>query len=265
MRHLASASPWFLGGEGVKIAFEVGLDWNAWMSENELGKPRKRWGCLQWGVVVGAVAMLAVKFMPRPSYGPITAKALQMKAGSNARQIVSMLMMYASDNNGMYPDHGKDLSKLTSNEVFRTLFQEILVQDESIFSCPFSKFLADKNIGSEPGFEQALMPGENHWMMVAGMRNDSPAHYPLLMESAADASWPPKWKPYSESSVSTLGSTRSRGMAWKKGEIIVIFNDASVQTVKLELKDGLLHLPDSVLKPAGKAPLPELKILNVDD
>lgn len=249
----------------VKIAFEKALDWNVGMSENEPEKPRKGWGCLQWGVVVGVVVvvcLLAVNSIP--SYGPITPKANKMKAGSNGRQIVSLLMTYASENNGFYPDHGKDLSKLTSNEVFRALFQEAMVQDETIFGCPGSPMKPDKNIGSAPGFEQALMPGENHWMMVAGLRDDSPAHYPLVMENAADASWPPKWLPYPEPFFSSSGTRRSRGMAWKKREIIVVFNDASVQTVKLELKDGMLHLPESFLKPEGKEPLPEFKILDVE-
>ena len=34
--------------------------------------------------------------------------------------------------------------------------------------------------------------------------------------------------------------------------------------VKLVEKDGLLHLPDEILKPEGKEPLPNMKLLDVE-
>ncbi len=235
------------------------------MSENEPEKPKKGWGCLQWGVVVALLCLLGLYLTPR--YGLITPRANQMKGASNARQILGLLLTYAVDNGGQYPDHGKDLSKLTSNVAFRSLVQEGLVQDETIFSCPGSSFRADKILGEAPDYKQALLPGENHWMLTAGLTNRSLSHSAVIMENAVQPAWPPKWSPYSKTVVSFFSFSepnRRPGAAWKDGKILVAFNDASVLAVSLDSKDGLLQLPDSVLKPAGKMPLPELKILDVE-
>jgi hypothetical protein len=216
--------------------------------------------------VVGVLYLLVCYLSP--SYHRITAKSNQMKGGSNARQIIGLMMTYASDNEGHYPDHGKDLSKLTANAALRTLVQEGLVQDESIFGCPGSRFMGDKNLGEAPDYAQALEAGENHWMMIANQSNTTPAHYPVLLENGADVSWPPRWLPetsyVARRFAEWTGEHPPRGRSWEKGTILVGFNDASIQTVKLELQDGLLALPESVLKPEGKEPLPELRILDVE-
>lgn len=236
------------------------------MSENEPEKAKKGWGCLQWSVVLVVLALGIYNFFP--IYGLISVKSYQMKGGSNARQITGLLLTYASDNNGHYPDFGKDLSKLTSNQAFRELVKEGLVQDETIFSCPGSLFTVDKNIGVLPDYTEALVPGENHWMLAAGLNSQSRAHYPLVMENAADATWPPRWVPYpsyiSRKLASITGSKPLRGRSWEKNAIIMALNDASVQVVEMDLKDDRLFLPESILKPEGKEPLPTLKILDIE-
>lgn len=235
------------------------------MSENEPEKPKKGWGCLQWGVVVGVCFFVGIIW---PTFLAIQTRSHQVKASSNARQIIGLMMSYASDYEGHYPDHGKEPSKLTANAALRSLVQEELIHDETIFGSQESRFKPDGNLGQAPDYAQALEPGENHWMMVANQKNTSPTHYPILMENAADVSWPPKWLPpawfLSRKYAEWTGPPPPRGRSWGNGTIIVGFNDASVQTVKLERKDGRMHLPDSVLKPAGKEPLPELKILDVE-
>ncbi len=236
------------------------------MSENEPEKAEKGWGCLQWIVVLVVFVLVIYNFFP--SYGQITVKANQMKGRSNARQITGLLLTYASDNSGHYPDFGKDLSKLTSNQAFHELVKEGLVQDETIFSCPGSPFTSDKDIGLAPDYAKALTPGENHWMLVAGLKNNSPAHYPVMMENAVEATWPPKWLPYpsyiSRKLASIPGRKPLRGRSWENNAVIIAFNDASVQAVQMDLKDDRLHLPESTLKPEGKEPLPTLKILNIE-
>lgn len=239
------------------------------MIENEPEKPQKGWGCLEW-IVVLVVLALAV-YNSVPSYGLITARSQQMKGSSHARQITGLLLTYASDNSGHYPDFGKDLSKLTSNQAFHELVKEGLVQDETIFSCPGSPFTSDKDVGLAPDYAKALTPGENHWMLVAGLQNNSPAHYPVVMENAVDATWPPRWMPYPSYISRKLASIRgdkreppSRGRSWENNAVIIGFNDASVQAVEMDLKDDRLHLPASILKPEGKEPLPTLKILDVE-
>lgn len=65
------------------------------MPANEPEKAKKGCGCLAWTVVLVVGALMASLFVP--AYGLITPKANQMKASSNARQIVGLLMTYASD------------------------------------------------------------------------------------------------------------------------------------------------------------------------
>lgn len=190
------------------------------MSENEPEKPRQGWGCLQWGVVVGAVGLLASYFIP--AYGLTTQRAQQMKGGSNARQIVSLLMTYASEHNGLYPDQVKNLPRPTANAVFREAFlyfaQEGLELDETMFGCPFSMVEPDGNIGSAPDYEQVLMPRENHWMFTAGLTNTSLGNYPLLMEDAVHAGLPPQWLPYSKPASRFYDPRRLPGTAWPGGD-----------------------------------------------
>ncbi|TDU68066.1 hypothetical protein EI77_03183 [Prosthecobacter fusiformis] len=230
------------------------------MSEDE---PKKGWGCMQWGAVLGVIILLVGFFSSIGS--SLVTRSRQMIGASNAGQIVGLLLTYASEYNGVFPDHGKDLTKLTSNDVFRVLFKEGLIQDETIFGCPLSGVLPDKNFGAAPDYAQALMPGENHWMFTAGLSATAPSHYPLVMEDAVTSTWPPQWSPSSKSFFSFAPpKNRPSGSAWKDGSILAAFNDGSVQPVKLTLKNGILSLPKSVLKPEGKTPLPELKILDVE-
>jgi Tfp pilus assembly protein PilE len=108
----------------VRIAFGAALDWNAEMSENEPEKAKKGWGCVQWSVVV---VMLFMGGIVLPAYEFIAKKSNQMRAGESFRQIFHLMMTYASDHEGYFPDHDKDLSTLTANAAFRSFMQEGLL------------------------------------------------------------------------------------------------------------------------------------------
>lgn len=238
------------------------------MSVNDPEKPKKGCGCLSW-CVAGIVALLLACFFT-PSYSMITIKAQQMKASSNARQIIGLLLTYAADYDGYYPDHGRGLTGLTSNTVFRELVKDGLTQDETIFGAPSSSFVPDGDIGKEPGYEQALSPGENHWMMVVGLSNRSLSHHPLVMENAAQVSWPPQWSlmpPPSwleKISGRLTPSSRKHGNCWKGDTIVIGHNDASAVVVKLEPQAEWRSLPERYLKPEGKEPLPVLQLLDIE-
>lgn len=213
------------------------------MSENEPEKPRKGWGCLLWAVALGVLALLGS--LSVPVYGLTTARALQMKAGSNARQIMGWLLMYAADHDGTYPDGS------TANAAFRKLIQGELLPDESMFGCPYSAFVPDKQWGAAPDFKQALEPGENHWMLVAGRKNTDPSNYPIILENAVEATWPPCWLlPEADDAFSWRKKLRlpspppPPGRSWRDGTIAIARNDAAVNMVKLVEKDGQMHLPD---------------------
>lgn len=247
------------------------------MRENEPEKPKRGWGWLQSSVVLVVLGLLACFVI---SVGcNLWVKRDQMRAADSPRHILWLLLTYASEHNGYFPDHGKDLAKFTSNEAFRSFFKEGLlgstaadetefVSSEMIFGCPESRFNPDQQIGMPLDYAEALTPGENHWMMSAGLNNSSPAHYPLVLENSVEASWPPHWLP-SSSKLSWLvskirGILPPRGRSWQGDAIIIGFCDGSVRTVILEQKNNQLHLPASILKPEGKEPLPTLKILDIE-
>ncbi len=149
--------------------------------------------------------------------------AYQMKTFANLRLIQRALALYADDHGGAYPS-GK-----TANEALRALFREEILEaaNEPGFSAAHSKFRPDGIVGEPPRFDQALEPGENHWMMVDGLRlaPDGPQQteghgLPLLFENALDASWPPRWN------LQGSGPYR-RGRAWYRGKVLIGMNDHS--------------------------------------
>ena len=195
--------------------------------------PQTRTGWRWWHWLVSGIVLILLLDTLIPCNCRITVKANQMKAASNSRQIVGLLLTYASDYGDHYTDHGLALTQATSNEAFRRLVQEGLVRDETIFGCPRSGFMPDKNLGTAPDYDQALLSGENHWMMVAGLSLTSPSYYPVVLENSAQASWPPTWTD-STWWGNLFETKRERGMAWKDQKVIIAYNDASVGTVKLE-------------------------------
>ncbi len=184
---------------------------------------RGGWGWGTWVFVVALGILMTMLVFPWGSR--VSPKANQMKATSNCRQIIMAMKAYAADYGGEYP-RGK-----TANEAFRELLKADILQDERLFGCPLSPFVPDGEIGPAPDFPKAVGPGENHWMLVDGQTDTSPAWTPLVFENALDNSWPPVWdgSPYDK--------VRKRGQTWKGSKIIVGLNDNSVSIEKLAGKD----------------------------
>lgn len=191
--------------------------------------PKQRWGCLQWGIVVGVVLLLISLLIPTVN---VTAKmGDQAKASNNCKQIILCLKHYAKDAGSAYPDRGRsDFS--SANQVFRELFKAEIIADERIFGCPKSVFVPDNQVGSAPNFEKALTPGECHWVLVKNQSEDSPGNAALVFENSLNASWAPMWNVSAEAG-------NKRGRAWPGGRIIIGRNDGSVAVEKLG-PDGTL-------------------------
>lgn len=217
---------------------------------------------------VTVIVLLLLAFLGFCVFTSLKLKSAQMTTGDNARHIYGMLLTYASDHNGYYPDSVKAREGLTANAAFREIFKEGLIEDESIFGGLYSRFVPDNSIGSEPNFEQALQAGENHWMMTAGNTNTTAVIIPIFFENTVDATWPPRWLPpsYFSYGYSEVTSTPPpRGRSWPNGTILVTKNDGSTQAMKLVEKDGFMHLPDSYLKPEGGWAIPPMKMLDVEE
>jgi hypothetical protein len=179
--------------------------------------------------------------------------AAQNHVSENGRGIILALKIWAHDNNnGKYPD-SKLGEKATANMAFRELFKSDIFQDERPFGAPRSPFIPDGEMGSAPDYAKALEPGENHWMLVAGLSTNSPGRTPLLFENALDTSWPPKWRP-------GFFMPHVRGRSWRGGKIQVYRNDNSSFLVPLKKQGDYLTLPDDVLQG-----LPPLKVLDIEE
>ncbi len=210
--------------------------------------PASRRSCLATLIAVVLFGALAIVAM----WITLNDIGKEHRVSYHARSIVMCLYTWAEENGGNYPDskHGE---KATSNMAFRELFISDVVQDERVFNAPRTPFVSDNNLGDAPNFPKALEPGENHWMLVAGLSTKSPGRTPLVFENALDTAWPPKWR-------SGFFMHHVRGRSWRGKKIMVGFNDGSTIFVPLKRTDGYMTLPDDILRD-----LPPLKVLDIEE
>jgi hypothetical protein len=194
-------------------------------------RPKQRWGILQWGIVIGTVALFGLWAVP--TYIDISIKGNETWGVSYCKLVILGMKQFSKDNGGLYPDGGPAAAGLTSsNQLFRRLFQAGVFTEETVFGCPGSRFVPDGRIGDVPVFPQALEPGECHWVLLKHQGEESPGSAPVIVENALDPSWPPRWD------VSDEAGNR-KGRARPGRHIIVGCNDGSAQVVKLQ-EDGSL-------------------------
>ncbi len=191
-------------------------------------------------VVITIIAILAG--LALPTFTKIQEKGNMTKAISNCRQIITVLRIYSSDNNGNYPDvamssgggaGGGGGGGNTSNDVFRELFKSASIDNESIFGCPASKDgNPDGNIGTSPDYAEALKSAENHWAMTGGLTDSASGTYPIVYENPAGGNWPaPTWN-------ADAAGTGATGRTWTGGKVIVGMNDSSVLTEQTSTAKG---------------------------
>lgn len=212
-------------------------------------QPREPFGCLPWSVIgIGIVLGVALQL---PLWNRVSKVSEMMKAVSNCRQIILCIKQYAGKHHSEHPDslimEGTGVRR-TSNAAFRKMIEEEIVTEERIFGCPKSPYVPDSNIGIAPSFSEALKPGECHWMMVAGLNDDSAGNLPLVFENTLRAEWPLRWN-------AEKPGESVRGRVWKSRQIIVGRQDggAEVYDVRADGTAILTHLDVS-------KPLPVLDI-----
>ncbi len=180
-------------------------------------------------VVITIIAILAS--LAVPTFNVINDKAQQMKGTSNCRQIIMAMKAYASDNAGAYPDSDPGFQPTTANDAFRLLLVQDILQDERIFGCPASRYQPDGNIGMAPQYAEAIMAGENHWVLTQGQTDSSSAIMPLVFENPVAIGWPPTWN-------ADIAGQLQRGRTWRGGKVIIGLNDNSVSVERLEAAKG---------------------------
>lgn len=224
---------------------------------NEPEQPKKGWGYLPWGVVVLAIMILSSLILP--TWNMIADMSAQTSAANNCRQIIMALKLWANDNNGVFPD-AMTPPPTSSNQVFRRLIQDNIIQDERIFGNIGSPFQPDNELGDAPDYPRALEPGENHWAMFAGLKIDDDGTLPLILESTASSQWPPQWFEDKNPPV--------RGRTWQTKKYIVGCLDNSVNVGQLVEDNGLLNLSSSLRKlfnHGNHCLLQPLRILEIEE
>lgn len=149
------------------------------------------------------------------------------------------------------------LMQKNSNDVFRTLFEFELMADEKIFEAPNSPFKSDGRIGTDPSYDEALTPEENHWCMVKGLSNEMDGNLAFVLENPLDdRTWPPVWN-------ADAAGLPKQGRAWKGAKIVIGRHDGSVDGVSLRDRFGT-RVPvrdgdKQILFPPGGSFLPVAK------
>lgn len=186
-------------------------------------------------VVITIIAILAG--LAVPTYNAVQRMANQNRGVNNARQIILSMKLFSKDHSSQYPDSVRN--PLTgslaenANDAFRLMIQEKIVPDERIFGCP-AGFTPDGNIGQAPSYDNALMPGENHWAMTGNQTDTSVGNMPLVYENPATPSWPPLWN------ADLAGQANIPGRTWYGGKIIIGRNDGSVAVETLQGQKGMV-------------------------
>ena len=185
-------------------------------------------------VVVTIIAILAGLAVPTYTYVQMLAN--QTRGVSNARQIIVSMKLFSKEHSSQYPDSVPNPQNGTlaqnANDAFRFLIQEKIVPDERIFGCP-AGYNPDGSIGMSPGYATALMPGENHWAMTAGLTDTAVGTMPLVYENPAVPSWPPLWN-------ADLAGRIGPGRTWSGGRIIIGRNDGSAAVETLADVKGMV-------------------------
>ena len=185
------------------------------------------------GMVLGAVMMIfgtaVLAGLAVPAFNGVQEKARLLQAGNNARQIIIAMKAYAGDHNGQYPD-AHESKPQTSNEAFRLLIKNGLIDDERFFGIGQAG-QTDNNIGEAPDYAEALQSGENLWAMVKGVTDSSSGSMPLIFQAPIVGQWPPAWNVTSE-------MREGAGNGYKGGKVIIGRNDGSVMPESLEQAKG---------------------------
>lgn len=221
---------------------------------NEPEKPKKGWGWMSWAVVAlvsGLVALLVPVI-----HNMVVDLAFRNALSTKGREVIRTFKSFASDYGSRYPDRlGNPTS---SNQVFRNLILDEYVASENIFGGVNSPYVEDGIIGEAPDFKEAVLSGENHWVVLGGLGTFIHPSHPLIYENAIDAGWPPKWKPMSANQF-------IRGRTWRGDKILVGLNDGSISVVKTRLVNETLTLPEPMLLSYDGKPWDDIKILDIEE
>lgn len=131
-------------------------------------------------VVITIVAVLAG--LSFPAIRTAMLKGRQAEATQRVSQVGKALLMYANDNDGVFPRDKNSFGEpiQSSNDAFRSLFPNYL-DTEQVFVLGRSVAGPRADDRCEKANE-ILQSGENHWAYVEGLTNTSKSTWPLVVD-----------------------------------------------------------------------------------
>lgn len=198
------------------------------MGEAESTMPGKKgWGCAPCLVI--AVLVFVALGLVVPVFRVTREKANEDIASNHCRQIIIAFKDYSADRGGSYP------VGTTANDAFREFLKAGIVEDERIFTAPFSPYHGDNQTGEAPDYQEALKAGENHWAMTKGLTDQDSGNAPLVFDNPAVSTWPPRWN------AKEVDSGKP-GQVRKGGKVVIGRNDGSITLEKVDSYGRLLGL-----------------------
>ena len=165
-------------------------------------------------VVITIIAILAS--IALPTMNSMVSKAQQTKSLSNAKEIAKACILFASENEGLFPDGNYDKGtppatrtvKTTAYECFTDITESGTIKQESFFWNPKATHACATTKPNENG---TLESGECAYDYVAGMNSTADGNLPLVFEAATSTA--SKWD-------------KTAGHPWDK-KVVVVNTDGS--------------------------------------
>ena len=175
--------------------------------------------------IIGILAGIAL-----PVFNSVQVKGAQTKCLAQAKQIGLALKLFASDNDGNYPQKGipasaNNFDPTTSNQAFATLFPTY-VQNEAIFwnklAKGYCKITApDNQLDASGDYSngKTLVAGENAYGYMSGLNDSSNPSYPLVFDATTAQ----------QQSTYAAPNTAGPGSTWNGTKTIVVCLDNSAR------------------------------------
>ena len=177
-------------------------------------------------VVISIIAILAG--LGLKAFPAAIKKARLSESLSNAKQIVTTLKLYATDNDGAYPsttvspDGGTTPGTALaagdfSNKAFDNIISKYQI-GKTFFMNKNSKYCKGAKVDTNAADSKTLSKGQNDWLYVSGMSDTTNGNWPLIATATKSAS------------EFTYTSDKSAlGGVWEGTDAIIGYCDASAK------------------------------------
>ena len=170
-------------------------------------------------VVISIIAILAG--IALPAFSQVQVRGKQTKDLSNAKQVYLACKLFATDNNGLYPNMDGQVSPntaisgngsgISANEVYACLFPNYLTTEDIFYQAypgGWCSVVPNNNIATAANI---LPAGTNNFGYMFGLTDTSNPNYPLIFDAPNTAT--------------TQYPTTGKGGLWNGAKAVMVFCD----------------------------------------